>query len=126
MMIVRALLLELVCGVSGLPTIAEVAAAFIVPPSSQVEFPPLRVIGAGFGRTSTDSLRTALNRVGYRTCAPALLNSFLDLARIIDARESRPRVLRDGLEHPDKGRHMCFIRDSRVEASRTTGITCPR
>lgn len=26
---------------------------------------PLEVIGAGFGRTGTDSLRTALNMLGY-------------------------------------------------------------
>lgn len=31
---------------------------------------PLEVIGAGFGRTGTDSLRTALNMLGYVIYSP--------------------------------------------------------
>ncbi|ORY95844.1 P-loop containing nucleoside triphosphate hydrolase protein [Syncephalastrum racemosum] len=47
---------------------------------------PLQVIGAGFSRTGTDSLRVALNRLGYRThhmkelhmkeCDPTASNRF--------------------------------------------------
>lgn len=56
------------------------------PPAPQHR--PLRVIGAGLGRTSTDSLRLALDALDYRTyhmsecftssAAPALLNEFAE------------------------------------------------
>ena len=37
------------------------------PGMSQADEPQLRVIGVGYGRTGTDSLRAALNTLGFRT-----------------------------------------------------------
>ncbi|KAI9268303.1 P-loop containing nucleoside triphosphate hydrolase protein [Phascolomyces articulosus] len=55
--------------------------------------PPLEVIGAGFGRTGTDSLRAALNILGYNTH-----HMFVMLKH---EQEQYPELFTEAYEHPE-------------------------
>ncbi|CDS08323.1 hypothetical protein LRAMOSA02271 [Lichtheimia ramosa] len=46
--------------------------------------PPLKVIGAGYGRTGTDSLRTALNILGYYRHPEVFHDAFLHPEKPVD------------------------------------------
>ncbi|KAJ8655107.1 hypothetical protein O0I10_009142 [Lichtheimia ornata] len=55
---------------------------------------PLKVIGAGYGRTGTDSLRTALNILGF--------NCFHMRSVMMDNVDRHPEVFTDAFLHPEK------------------------
>ncbi|KAI9496610.1 P-loop containing nucleoside triphosphate hydrolase protein [Zychaea mexicana] len=55
---------------------------------------PLQIIGAGFGRTGTDSLRNALNQLGYST------HHMYAMAHGGD--ERYPEVFQEAYEHPER------------------------
>ncbi|KAG2216971.1 hypothetical protein INT45_011877 [Circinella minor] len=52
---------------------------------------PLKIIGVGYGRTGTESLRVALNMLGYNT----------HHMREMFNRDGHPEVFQEAYEHPD-------------------------
>ncbi|KAI8144352.1 P-loop containing nucleoside triphosphate hydrolase protein [Fennellomyces sp. T-0311] len=53
---------------------------------------PLKVIGAGYGRTGTESLRAALNMLGYSTH---------HMREMLFTRDGYPEIFQEAYEHPD-------------------------
>ncbi|KAI9494355.1 P-loop containing nucleoside triphosphate hydrolase protein [Zychaea mexicana] len=62
---------------------------------------PLKIIGAGYGRTGTDSLRTALNILGYTTHHMKSYNE----------EGGRTEMFTEAYEHPEKAVDWDFIYD---------------
>ncbi|ORY95640.1 hypothetical protein BCR43DRAFT_564483 [Syncephalastrum racemosum] len=52
---------------------------------------PLKIIGAGYGRTGTDSLKEALNRLGYKT----------HHMNVMDAPGRHPELFVEQISHPE-------------------------
>ncbi|ORY95845.1 P-loop containing nucleoside triphosphate hydrolase protein [Syncephalastrum racemosum] len=54
---------------------------------------PLKVIGAGFSRTGTDSLRAALNNLGFTT---------MHMRELLDRDHGTSQMFLDAYQHPEK------------------------
>ncbi|KAI8067694.1 P-loop containing nucleoside triphosphate hydrolase protein, partial [Gilbertella persicaria] len=63
---------------------------------------PLKIIGAGYGRTGTDSLRTALNMLGYKTHH---MKSFREDPNL------DPDEFYEGYQHPEQADWTTIYRD---------------